>query len=38
MKSERISPFWVGGYRPFSAAVAISATEYVEKELAGGWD
>ena len=19
MKSERISPFWVGGYRPFSA-------------------
>ena len=21
MKSERISPFWVGGYHPFSAAV-----------------
>ena len=22
MKSERISPFWVNGYQPFSAAVA----------------
>lgn len=21
MKSERISPFWVGGYQPFSATV-----------------
>ena len=25
MKSERISPFWVGGYRPFSAAMGVNA-------------
>ena len=24
MKSERISPFWVGGYRPFSTKIMIS--------------
>ena len=25
MKSERISPFWVGGYHPFSAPTGASA-------------
>ena len=24
MKSERISPFWVGGYPPFSASMSAS--------------
>ena len=24
MKSERISPFWVGGYQPFSAASSVN--------------
>lgn len=28
MKSERISPFWVNGYQPFSAMVT-----YTSKEL-----
>ena len=27
MKSERISPFWVGGYPPFSATAAMKVVE-----------
>ena len=30
MKSERISPFWVNGYQPFSAVVIILGAEVFE--------
>ena len=34
MKSERISPFWVGGYHPFSAQIALDHGNInVEKAL-----
>ena len=28
MKSERISPFWVGGYHPFSALRLLELTAF----------
>lgn len=31
MKSERISPFWVNGYQPFSARVDAATMEAIEK-------
>ena len=33
MKSERISPFWVNGYQPFSAETEDEIKEYVRKEI-----
>ena len=35
MKSERISPFWVGGYHPFSAASDVhqKASDVYQKVL-----
>ena len=32
MKSERISPFWVGGYRPFSAISVLLGAETWDME------
>ena len=29
MKSERISPFWVNGYQPFSAVIILGAEVFV---------
>ena len=31
MKSERISPFWVGGYPPFSATAAMKMVEETQE-------
>ena len=33
MKSERISPFWVNGYQPFSAKKIISNEKSLENQL-----
>ena len=34
MKSERISPFWVGGYRPFSAPLLPPVTYCLSMSVA----
>ena len=39
MKSERISPFWVGGYQPFSAQMnrMEKSTHFIEKAKQKVW-